>query len=425
MEKKFTFFTKTLMLTGITLGSLLVTTFFTPLSAQTSCPNSLNLFTENFGTGTVSMSNPDVISATLTYQPKEPLLIDGTYRIVNKTYQNLGWHKSSDHTANLNGQMLVANGQVGMFYSHTITRPSGFLPGDFTASLYVMNVSIPGTCTSPLLPKFSYAFEYLDGNSNWISLAGSPFISSSIAETASPAWVQDGALFTLPATGSFLVTTMRLTISDETGAGCGNDFAIDDIDISQCPEGGVTPVTFLKISARQRGSGIDINFTTSQELNSDHFEIEKSADGNGSWDGVSSLKGSGNSSVEKSYAAYDAKPFPGVNFYRVKQVDKDGKFKYSSTVTVKINSAKTGVTVLANPFHNNLTVDFLSSKEEVANARLVDITGKRVASEKWTINSGSTRKDFSNINALQPGMYILSVSTASGEILHNSKVVRQ
>ncbi len=199
----------------------------------------------------------------------------------------------------------------------------------------------------------------------------------------------------------------------------------DADDISQCPEGGVTPVTFLKISARQRGSGIDINFTTSQELNSDHFEVEKSVDGNSRWTGISTLKGSGNSSVAKSYTAYDAKPFSGVNFYRVKQFDKDGKFKYSSTVNVKINTLKTGVTVLANPFHNNLTVDFLSSKEEVISARLVDITGKQVASEKWTINSGSTRKDFSNVNGLQQGMYILSVANASGEILYNSKVIKQ
>lgn len=425
MEKKFTFFTRTLMLAGITLTFLLAVAFFTTVNAQVSCSNSLNLFTEDFGTGTAPMSSPDVISATLTFQAKEPLKLDGTYRIVNKTYQHLGWQSSGDHTGNVNGQMLVANGQAGMFYSHTVTRTAGFLPGNFTASLYIMNVSLPGTCSSPLLPQLSFAFEYLDVNDNWVALAGSPVISSSIPETASPMWVPQGALFTLPATGSFLVTTMRLTISDETGAGCGNDFAIDDIDISQCPESGVTPVTFLKISARQRGSGIEINFTTSQELNSDHFEVERSVDGNSRWAGISSLKGSGNSSVAKSYAAYDAKPFSGVNFYRVKQFDKDGKFKYSATVNVKINASKTGVSVLANPFHNNLTVDFLSSREEVINARLVDITGKLVASEKWTINSGSTRKDFSNVTGLQQGMYILSVANASGEILYNNKVIKQ
>ncbi|MEO6637731.1 MAG: T9SS type A sorting domain-containing protein [Ginsengibacter sp.] len=421
MEKKFTLFTRTFMLV---CSCILTSSFFATTFAQVACPNSLSLFTEDFGSGTTTVSSADVVSATLTYQQKEPLTIDGFYRVVYRSFQNFGWHKSSDHTGNTNGRMLVSNGQAGMFYSHTVTRSAGFLPGDFSASLYAMNLSIPGTCTSPIFPVFTYTFEYVDAGGNWVPLAGS-YTAAPLPETATPAWVAQGAIFTLPATGAFVVTTLRLTISDETGSGCGNDFAIDDINISQCPEGGVTPVTFLKIGARQRGSGIAIDFSTSQELNSDHFDIEKSVDGNSNWVTVSSLKGTGNSSVLRSYSAYDAKPFYGTNFYRIKQVDKDGKFKYSSTVNVKINASKTGVTVLANPFHNNLTVDFLSSKNEVINVRLVDIAGKQVAKESWTINSGSTRKDLSNVSALQQGMYILSVTNASGEILYNGKVLKQ
>ncbi len=422
MEKKFTLITRTCK---VVCSFLLASSFFTTSKAQVACPNSLNLFTEDFGVGTARVSNPDVNSAVLTFQSKEPLIIDGTYRIVNKTFQNVNWHKSTDHTGDVNGQLLAANGQAGMFYSHTITRTAGFLPGDFTTNFYAMNVSLPGACTSPLLPTFSVAIEYMDAGNNWVPLSGAPSTSAPLAETAIPTWIPEGFLFTLPATGNFLVTSIRLTITDLVGAGCGNDFAIDDINISQCPEGNVTPVTFLSINARQRGSGIDIKFATSQELNSDHFEVERSGDGNSRWNSVSSLKGSGNSSIAKNYIAYDAKPLPGINFYRVKQVDKDGKFKYSSTVNVKINASKTGVTVLANPFHNNLTVDLLSSKDEVINVRLVDISGKQVAKESWTITAGSTRKDISNVSALQQGMYILSVSNASGESLYNGKVLKQ
>ena len=69
----------------------------------------------------------------------------------------------------------------------------------------------------------------------------------------------------------------------------------------------------------------------------------------------------GNSSTVKNYNAYDAQPVKGINFYRIKQVDKDGNFKYSKTVSLKLNFNNTGVSVLANPFHNSLTVDFSSS----------------------------------------------------------------
>ena len=114
-----------------------------------------------------------------------------------------------------------------------------------------------------------------------------------------------------------------------------------------------------------------------------------------------------------------------MNFYRVKQVDIDGNFKYSKTVSLKFNISKTGISVLANPFHSTLTVNFSSSTNQVVSARLVDITGKQVAAEKWSISTGNTRKDFSNVSGLQQGMYIITVSGTGGEILYNNKVIKQ
>jgi hypothetical protein len=229
----------------------------------------------------------------------------------------------------------------------------------------------------------------------------------------------------LPSTGNFSVTSIRIVLTDGTVGGCGNDFAMDDLKFSLCPEGGPLPVEFLNINARQKGSGVSVIWSTSQEFNSSRFDIEKSADGNTNWSIVSSISAAGNSSTVKNYNAYDASPLNGVNFYRIKQVDKDGNFKYSKTVLVKLNLVKTGVSVLTNPFHNSLTIDFSSATEQVVSARLIDITGKQLAVEKWSITAGSTRKEFSNVGGLQQGMYILTVSNAGGEVLYNNKVIKQ
>ena len=200
---------------------------------------------------------------------------------------------------------------------------------------------------------------------------------------------------------------------------------MDDIKFSLCPEGGPAPVTFLDINAHQKGSGVGIDWSTSQELNNEYFEVQRSADGNTNWNTVATINGAGNSQLVKNYNAYDSRPISGLNYYRIKQVDKDGKFKFSKTVTVKLNVEKASVSILANPFHDRLSVDFSSSTAQVVSARLLDITGKQVAFEKWSIAPGNTRKDFSNINGLQPGMYILSVTTVSGEVLYNNKVIKQ
>ncbi len=426
MEKKFTFF-RQFFAFAIFTSIILVANLFTGITyAQASCENSTSLFKENFGTGTVATSHPDIIPGSLTYQETGSLVSEGIYRIINKTQQKSEWQISDDHTpADVNGKMLVANGNAEMFYSHTITTSAGFEQGNYSLSAYAMNVDTPGTCTYPLLTTFTYTVEYMDASNAWAPLSGSPYVASPLAQVSPAQWIAQGALFTLPSTGNFRVSSIRIRISDGVKGGCGNDFALDDISFSQCPVGGPTPVEFLDITARQKGSGVSVDWSTSQEFNSDYFDLEKSVDGNYNWSYVNTVKGAGNSSVVKKYNIYDSKPFAGYSFYRLKQVDKDGKFKYSKTVRININIAKVGVSVLTNPFRNRLSVDFLSAKDEVLNARLIDITGKLAASEKWSITSGSTRKEFTNISNLQQGMYILTISNAAGEVLYNNKVIKQ
>ena len=425
MEKNFTFCARTVACAVLTLSALVINSFTAKIYAQSNCSNSFVVFSETFGNGVGPASSPDVVG--LTYQPTGPLENEGTYRLENDVQQKPEWHAAEDGTPNdINGRMLVVNGQAGIFYSHRIDRPVGFRSGDFTASLFLMNVNTPGTCApNALLPVITIRLEYLSQANTWVPLTGSPYTAPAVGQSIDPIWVGIGSTFNLPLTGTFLVKSIRLVLADETAGGCGNDFAIDIITVSQCDAGGPTPVTFLNINARQKGSGVSVEWSTSQEFNSKSFDVEKSADGNTNWNAVASINSAGNSSTVKNYNAYDPQPFKGINFYRIKQVDIDGKFKYSKTVSVKLNLNKTGVTVIENPFQNMLTVDFSSLTSQVVSVRLTDITGKQVAFEKWSINTGSTRKDFSNVSGLQQGIYILSISNAGGEILYNNKVIKQ
>ena len=86
---------------------------------------------------------------------------------------------------------------------------------------------------------------------------------------------------------------------------------------------------------------------------------------------------------------------------------------------------KTSISVLTNPFHNTLSVNFVSPSSLLVSARLIDITGKQIAFEKWSLSPGNTRKDFNTISGLQTGMYILTITNDKGEILYNGKVVKQ
>jgi hypothetical protein len=429
MEKKFTFYARIFACSLLTISFLFFNSIATKSYAQVSCANETVLFLQTFGVGTTPTSDPDVLTTGLTYQETGSLADEGVYRVIDDTQQKPEWQDSDDHTpGDVDGKMMVVNGQAETYYSHQVDRALGFPAGAYTASLWLMNIDPMGLCgVDALLPNISFRVEYLSATNTWVPLTGSPYTAAPVPQTplSAPTWVPLGSSFTLPSIGNFVVKSIRIVLSDGTAGGCGNDFAMDDVKFSACPEGGPLPVEFLGINARQKGSGVSVEWSTSQEINSSRFDIEKSANGNTNWNLVSSINAAGNSAVGKNYNAYDARPFNGLNFYRINQVDKDGKYKYSKTVRVNLNFTKTGVSVLANPFHGSLTVDFSSATSQSVSARLVDITGKQVAIEKWTISTGNTRENFSSVSGLQQGMYILNITNGNGEVLFNNKVIKQ
>lgn len=418
MKKIFTHFAKNYL----SLAFILMASF--SVNAQVGCPNETVLGTEDFGQGTTPASDPNVTN--LTFSATGPLSNDGSYRIVDSTNQKPEWQISGDHTGNLNGRMLVINGVAKTFYVRPITLPQGFVPGDYSISLYIMNIDTAGLCgTKPLLPILSFTFEYLSQANTWVPLVGSPYTSSAIPQTVKPTWVNVGSIFTMPAAGSFIPKTIRVTISDGTAGGCGNDFAIDDMKLAFCPSGGPMPVSFMNFTAQQKGSGVSLEWSTAQEINNNYFEVQRSADGNTDWEPIAQVAGAGNSQVIKNYNAFDNSPLSGVNYYRIKQVDYDGNYKFSKVVSVKTDFNKTGVSVLSNPFYTTLNVGFNSATSQMVSARLIDVAGRQIAVEKWSVSAGNSIKNFSNVSALQQGLYILSITNNSGEILYTGKVIKQ
>jgi hypothetical protein len=395
------------------------------LNAQVTCPDANILWSEDFGTGTTATSSPDILTSGLFYQATGELASEGSYRIINNTQQKPEWQASPDHTGNGNGKMLVVNGQAEIFYQHTVTSLHGFVPGTYAVSLFLMNIDTAGICRpDPLLPVATFKVEYLSQSNTWVSLGGSPYTAEPVSQTTSPVWVNQGSSFTLPETGVFFPTEIRITVGDGTVGGCGNDFAMDDVSLSLCAEAAPTPVELINFTAHLAGNRVRLDWSTSQELNNNYFQIERSSNGNSTWSVLATVSGAGNSQVLKNYNFFDATPLSGANYYRLKQVDGDGNFKYSRIINIKIDRQKESVSVLANPFHNTLSVNFISAIPQVVSARLIDITGKQVALEEWVVNGNST-KDFANINKLQPGIYILTITKKSGEILYNNKVLKQ
>lgn len=162
----------------------------------------------------------------------------------------------------------------------------------------------------------------------------------------------------------------------------------------------VLPVFISTFNVYKYNSEITLTWTTSSETNNDGFAIERSSDGI-SWEVIGFEKGHGNSSKAVSYTWTDAHPKPGINYYRLRQLDFDGRQQYSEVKQVFFGS-QTILNVSPNPFES----DLLLQLAETATVEVLNTSGKMFYSAD--MGPGQHTVD---LGSLYNGMYFIRVIT--------------
>lgn len=408
----------TLMLAALVVQNVLY-------AQNSSCVNSITRWWENFGQGTTNTSHPAVPGSVNYIAGTAPLALSNEYRISNNTQQGNGWHNAADHSGNANGRMLVMNGQAGTFFVHEFTQSVPLSPGTYYIEASVMNLYTPQACgATPFWPQISFDVEYQTASGAWVHFNNSPANTAAIPVTVSPQWNTVWGSLELPLNIPSNLNKVRVTVKNLTPGGCGNFFAIDDINFAYCAESGPLPVNFLDIKASLKNTRVLVEWQTAFEVNNKYFEVERSTNGI-NWVTLGRIESKGSSQLPQAYNFADTKPAIGTNIYRIRQYDINYHSTMSKNTSVKVNIEKTSATVVANPFINNLSVEFLSNSNQQLNARLFDITGKLVSTEKWSVGKGSTVKSLLRTSGINAGIYILSITGETNEILYQGKVVKQ
>jgi len=118
---------------------------------------------------------------------------------------------------------------------------------------------------------------------------------------------------------------------------------------------GVVPVSWLYVKAMLQNNNGVISWGTSSEQNTERFEVEHSTDG-GRFTNISILPAAGNSSTALHYSfTHNALP-PGMNFYRIKQIDMDGNYKYSPVVSLLNRNGLRHTIIAPNPVGDMLHI---------------------------------------------------------------------
>jgi hypothetical protein len=226
--------------------------------------------------------------------------------------------------------------------------------------------------------------------------------------------VYNGTGNAVTVTGLTMLTNYTFTVYEYNGS-----FMHDRFMTPGASNTGTTlPVELLSFTATAKNNDVLLSWTTASENNNKGFEVERSAD-NRSFEFASFVKGAGNSSRKLTYGLTDAKAFTTANsnvlYYRLKQVDMDGKFAYSNTVRVTNGTQKANaVSVYPNPFNSAYNVAFNAVEAGSVTLKMTDIQGRVVAEQTSVALKGLNELAITNLSGLEAGIYFVKV-TVDGE----------
>ena len=117
--------------------------------------------------------------------------------------------------------------------------------------------------------------------------------------------------------------------------------------------GSLLPAGMLYVKAKNVDKSNVIQWATATEYNSDHFEIQRSADGK-TFSSIGSVAAAGMSAKTIEYSFTDEQAPANISYYRLMQVDKDGSFHYSAIASVNNSQGKWIIDTYPNPVADEL-----------------------------------------------------------------------
>ena len=164
------------------------------------------------------------------------------------------------------------------------------------------------------------------------------------------------------------------------------------------------PVSLTTFTVLKEGKVAILNWETTEETNSDYFDIQHSVSGK-DWADVGQVISNGESKVLKNYSFNHANPINGQNLYRLKMVDRDNSFAYSRIQGVTFEGLASDLSIYPNPVADKMIIRDFS---QVTNLVISDLNGRTVH------QSGATATGEINVRNLSAGMYVVKIARSNG-----------
>ncbi len=166
----------------------------------------------------------------------------------------------------------------------------------------------------------------------------------------------------------------------------------------------ITPVQLLSFSGLLINNGVQLNWSTLNEINSKHFEIEKALDG-WSFRNIATIAAAGYSNNLKNYSFFDAALLEPSAYYRLKFIKNDGSYIYSSVVFITKGSFNSSfIGMYPNPAREKVMLRFISSTTNSVLLQISNTDGKLVMSKSLEAIKGINTTEY-DMNNLPQGFY--------------------
>jgi hypothetical protein len=180
---------------------------------------------------------------------------------------------------------------------------------------------------------------------------------------------------------------------------------------------GTLPVKLVSFSGKLMNNTTYLTWVTANEINNSHFEIERSVNGV-NFENIGKVNGAGNSNKTIKYQFLDKNliinNMQNVVYYRLKQIDFDGKFEYTHTIAVTLNENdldnNNSLAIMPNPFQNFIQLNFTSKLNTAVMVTITDALGREVFVKTIDATMGNNEFAITDIAPLQSGIYFVKIN---------------
>jgi hypothetical protein len=286
---------------------------------------------------------------------------------------------------------------------------------NYLASKSFRIISNNNTTTGHYQVHLYYSQAEING---WQSATGQTLAGAQVIKVSNGFYVPDVTAST-PHMADVMVTGASNTAygTDFSIMGDFNNTGFSGFGVGIPGTGTTLPVTLLSFNGHREGKAVKLEWKTASELNGDRFEIETSKDINQFYT-IGTVRSRGNTVTEQQYSFTDNIPVKGVNYYRLKQVDIDGRVVYSNTVSIIFDEKGTPVIAYPNPTREKLTIE-LAQPVQSMTLQILTLEGKLVRQ----LETGAVQRyETIDTRDLSNGVYVLQIK--AGTDIYNLKFVK-